>query len=110
MAVKEFEIKRYFCFLFMIGFYCPGGQIVGNPSSYECPAGYFCKAGSSTYTICPSGTYQDLTGQSTCKTCLEGFYCDNSNGPITNYTLSVCPSGKCRFNSKKQQNFRLVNN
>ena len=67
-------------------------KIVSNPCGLECPAGYYCVAGSSTYTICSSGTYQDVVGQSTRKTCMEGFYCDNSNGPITNYTTTVCPS------------------
>jgi hypothetical protein len=78
---------------FSSGYYCPSGQTVRNPSAFECPAGHLCITGSSTYRKCPSGSYQDEVRQSTCKTCLEGFYCDNSLGPIVNVTQYDCPVG-----------------
>ena len=85
------ELSNLFCPI--IGYYCPEGQIVRNPSAYLCSAGYFCQTGSPSETLCPSGSYQDEAGQSTCKNCPEGFYCDSSVGPIVNYTLYSCPEG-----------------
>lgn len=79
---------------FNTGYYCPSGQTVRNPSTYECPAGYMCPEGSSIYQLCSAGFYQDEVGQATCKECPAGFYCDNSVGPITNYTTYICPEGK----------------
>ncbi|XP_023933458.1 uncharacterized protein LOC106181652, partial [Lingula anatina] len=75
------------------GYYCPGGQSVSNPNGLECPAGYYCPLGSSTFRICPSGTYQDWTQQSYCKWCPPGYYCDNSIEAVVNYTAYVCPQG-----------------
>ena len=76
------------------GYYCPDGQTVRDPSPYECPAGYFCVQGSSTYTLCASGYYNDEVRQSACKDCPQGFYCNSALGPILNYTLYECPEGK----------------
>ena len=55
--------------------------------------GYYCETGSRNYTICPSGTYQDELAQWTCKECIEGFYCDNGDGPVVDVTLYECPEG-----------------
>ena len=38
-----------------------------------CPRGYFCPAGSVIPQGCPAGTYQDLEGEYTCKTCPAGM-------------------------------------
>jgi len=57
----SFKNLRFFysvLFLTTLGYYCPAGQNSDTPSAYECPAGYYCLTGVSTYTICPSGTYQ----------------------------------------------------
>lgn len=75
------------------GYYCPEGQTVRNPSPYECDPGYYCTVGSSIQTICQSGQYQDEAGQSSCKDCPVGFYCDNSLGPITTPSNYPCPEG-----------------
>ena len=75
------------------GYYCPEGQVVRDPSAYLCPVGYYCPQGSASQTLCASGTYQDEAGQSLCKECPEGFYCDSSLGPIVNYTIYLCPEG-----------------
>ncbi|PIK41162.1 hypothetical protein BSL78_21986 [Apostichopus japonicus] len=75
------------------GFYCPGGQTVSNPNEYRCQEGYYCPLGSPGETPCPAGWYQDQDGQPDCKECLPGFYCDDTNGPVVNYTLYICPEG-----------------
>lgn len=53
------------------GYYCPSGQVTHSPISYICPAAHFCLRGSPDPAPCPSGTYQDQTGQDNCKTCPE---------------------------------------
>ncbi|PIK35709.1 hypothetical protein BSL78_27465 [Apostichopus japonicus] len=75
------------------GFYCPGGQTVSNPNEFRCQEGYYCPLGSPGETPCPAGWYQDQDGQPDCKECLPGFYCDDTNGPVVNYTLYICPEG-----------------
>ena len=37
-----------------------------------CPLGSFCLAGSDVPSNCLAGTYQDETGQSDCKPCVQG--------------------------------------
>lgn len=55
-----------------------------------CPKGYMCPVGSELPTECPAGTYQDEEGQSTCKTCPEGFYCTTNS---TDFSDKPCPVG-----------------
>ena len=43
--------------------------------------------------ICENGTYQNEIGQSSCKECPAGYFCDNTLAPVVlNYT-GLCPSG-----------------
>ncbi len=49
------------------GFYCPVGQIRGDPPPYDCWKAYYCEAGSATPKPCPSGSYQNEVQQATCK-------------------------------------------
>lgn len=49
-----------------------------------------CPVGSELPTECPAGTYQDEEGQSTCKTCPEGFYCTTNS---TDFSDKPCPVG-----------------
>nr|XP_048683106.1 sushi, von Willebrand factor type A, EGF and pentraxin domain-containing protein 1-like [Caretta caretta] len=44
--------------------------------NYICPVGHYCPTGSPEPKTCPSGKYQDQTGQSRCKTCPAGKFCD----------------------------------
>lgn len=39
---------------------------------YQCPPGHACPVGSAEPTICSPGTFQPLSGQSTCNTCPPG--------------------------------------
>nr|XP_054760934.1 uncharacterized protein LOC129267226 [Lytechinus pictus] len=73
------------------GYYCPVGQSSSNP--FPCGEGYYCEEGSPSETACESGTYQDETGQSSCKICNGGYYCDVANAPISDYTNFPCPVG-----------------
>ena len=75
------------------GYYCPTGQQTATPAEYTCPEGHYCETGSPDPVPCPSGTYQDTPGQWTCKTCLEGHYCNATIGPVVWYGSYVCPSG-----------------
>ncbi|XP_071505048.1 uncharacterized protein [Diadema antillarum] len=75
------------------GFYCPGGQTIPTPNEYRCRPGYYCEEGVAEEHACPAGTYQDEPQRWDCKTCPASFYCDDTNGPIVNYTSYICPEG-----------------
>ncbi len=54
-----------------------------------------CPLGSGDKVICDGGTYQDTTGQSTCKTCSKGNYCKFTDGTGLEAEVA-CPKGyKC---------------
>ncbi|XP_050777455.1 signal peptide, CUB and EGF-like domain-containing protein 3 [Gopherus flavomarginatus] len=57
------------------GWFCPEGSVSGLNPDYICPVGHYCPAGSPEPKPCPSGKYQDQTGQSLCKTCPAGRFC-----------------------------------
>jgi hypothetical protein len=62
----------------------------------DCPAGHYCPSGSFQGTKCAHGTYQDLTGQISCKNCTENFICNDL--ALTSQT--TCPDyRKCPANS-----------
>lgn len=46
-----------------MGYYCPAGQNVSNPTAYICTPGHYCPAGSPSEVSCPSGLYQNEAGQ-----------------------------------------------
>lgn len=54
------------------GFYCPAGQSSATPANYTCPAGHYCPGGTGDPVECPSGSYQDAMGQTTCDDCPVG--------------------------------------
>jgi len=100
---------------------CPVGTYrttSGGTSTADCvptPAGYFTsKSGSAYYTVnlcdyghfcparshqslmyhCPKGMYQDLIDQTSCKTCIQGYYCNEVQIlPILCPQGSYCPAG-----------------
>ena len=57
-------------------------------------SGHYCPSGSHEEIRCLSGTYQDETGQGSCKTCPVGYFCDNTYAPVVLFNSSVCPLGK----------------
>ena len=59
------------CQLLFLGYYCPMGQSIAAP--FMCRSGYYCPEGSHEEIHCPSGTYQDETGQGQCKECPSGW-------------------------------------
>ena len=71
------------------GYYCPAGT-GALPDSLKCTLGHRCPLGSSSPVPCSSGEYQDVTGQSVCKTCPSGYYCDGSTITPTDFP---CPAG-----------------
>ncbi|KAK2153848.1 hypothetical protein LSH36_283g03001 [Paralvinella palmiformis] len=75
------------------GWYCPLGQDAAQPTGYNCTQGHYCPEGSAIAVPCPSGSYQDLLGQITCKPCVAGYYCDSTSQPVVDYTNTPCPSG-----------------
>eukprot|EP00657_Telonema_sp_P-1_P010142 TRINITY_DN4439_c0_g1_i2.p2 TRINITY_DN4439_c0_g1~~TRINITY_DN4439_c0_g1_i2.p2 ORF type:complete len:259 (+),score=79.40 TRINITY_DN4439_c0_g1_i2:266-1042(+) len=77
------------------GYFCPGGQSQGNESSKICPAGFYCPAGSPAAIRCPVGQFQDEVGQTTCKSCPTGYFCNPKDlCPGTNMSMpQACPSG-----------------
>ena len=75
--------------LCLAGYFCPSGT--ADPASNRtllCPAGSYCPLGSSVPIACDAGSYQDETGQSSCKTCPAGSVC--VSGTVT---PSECPRG-----------------
>ncbi|XP_075765836.1 uncharacterized protein LOC106731521 [Pelodiscus sinensis] len=100
------------------GFYCTGGASSPKPTEGVtgniCPLGSYCAAGSTMPRLCPPGTFSNLLGQSMVSQCQicpsgfycagsglsaptgecqEGYYCDNSQGPVSDFTLYPCPQG-----------------
>lgn len=45
------------------GYYCPPGQAVSTPPDFICTTGHYCPRGSASQIACPSGEYQDESGQ-----------------------------------------------
>ncbi|CAM4612397.1 unnamed protein product [Lepidochelys kempii] len=100
------------------GFYCTGGAASSKPmdgaTGNICPLGTYCTAGSTMPRLCPPGTFSNLLGQSMVSQCQlcpsgfycegsglsaptgecwEGYYCDSSQGPVSDFTLYPCPQG-----------------
>ena len=66
---------------------CPNGQYSPDTKTCDyCPAGYKCPGG--TLIKCPAGTYQGVTGQTSCSDCTTGHYCpEGATSP------TICPVG-----------------
>ncbi|RUS80924.1 hypothetical protein EGW08_011305, partial [Elysia chlorotica] len=82
------------------GFYCPAGQDSANPPEFNCTLGHYCPEASAQPVTCEPGYYQDDEGQSVCKNCPAGSYCDPvevasiSGIPGDGVTIpAVCPEG-----------------
>ncbi|KAM4652057.1 LOW QUALITY PROTEIN: uncharacterized protein O3C94_014393 [Discoglossus pictus] len=73
------------------GFYCPERHSSSN--GYPCPKGHHCPAGSSAPVPCEAGSYQNKEKQNICLTCEAGFYCDDNEEPVSDFTQFSCPQG-----------------
>ena len=82
------------------GYYCPKGQ--KSATAIKCSLGHFCVGGRGAEEPCRSGTYQDSLGQSECKTCPEGYYCNATSTPVINYVSNVCPPGHYCINGTER--------
>ena len=85
------------------GYYCQKatgatvGYTIPNPSSQICNKGYYCPTGTTTQVACSSSTYQDNSGQATCKPCPAGYYCSATAKTLCNPSITTisfyCPGG-----------------
>lgn len=80
------QVWLHYCSFLSTGYYCPTGQSSSSP--FPCGEGYYCEEGSANETACVSGTYQDDTGQSSCKLCNGGtkmtdFFLTQGNVMVT---------------------------
>jgi len=76
----------------------PEGAYAYSPGAtnyYWCLKGYYCTG--ATLTACPSGTYQDVTGQASCKRCPAGQYSTSTTANM----CTACPAGSFCSNSIK---------
>lgn len=62
---------------------------------------HYCPEGTSVPLSCPSGTYNNLTGQWNCTECPAGFYCNENT---TSYEIFPCPTGYYCPNGTKHAN------
>ena len=70
-------------------YFCPAGSASGTIPENICPTNHYCPAQSATPTPCPPAQFQDLVGQTSCKPCVEGFYCPG--GDYFDQQLSLDP-------------------
>ena len=69
-------------------------------------SGHHCPVGSDNPVRCASGTYQDDLGQSICKDCPSGYYCDNVQDPVVLYNNSTCPECYyCPLNTERANQY-----
>lgn len=84
------------------GFYCPGGDV--DPT-FECTLGHFCAGGDKEPVNCPSGSYQNVTGQAECHPCPAGYFCEEAQ-----VTPAECPKGHyCPAGTKYATEFPCPN-
>ncbi|KAM9299008.1 uncharacterized protein PAF06_016002 [Gastrophryne carolinensis] len=69
------------------GYYCTEGS--HSPVQHEVPPGFFSQSGAFRPEPCPPGTFQPLSGQSSCRACPLGNFCNSSNLSDVN----ACPQG-----------------
>eukprot|EP00994_Dinema_validum_P000383 NODE_1071_length_1119_cov_117.414953_g820_i0.p1 GENE.NODE_1071_length_1119_cov_117.414953_g820_i0~~NODE_1071_length_1119_cov_117.414953_g820_i0.p1 ORF type:complete len:315 (-),score=41.32 NODE_1071_length_1119_cov_117.414953_g820_i0:16-960(-) len=85
------------------GFYCPQGT--AEPVLL-CSVGYHCPQGTFVPRDCMNGTFQDEMGQSKCKPCPPGYYCEQESN-VTDYVRpKPCPEGHyCPSSTRKPTQF-----
>lgn len=69
------------------GFYCTSGS--SSPTQKLTPAGSYTLEGDSAPRLCPPGSYQSDSGQSSCAPCSAGRLCDRAGTVIPD----ICPAG-----------------
>ena len=73
-------------------YYCPEGAT--RATFLDCPMGAYCPAGSAMPTLCPNGTYSNVTNleaKSECTICPGGYYCETEG--LENPT-GLCKEGR----------------
>ena len=86
------------------GYYCDDGSNATRPHPFEvtdskgiCPLGHFCVGG--VRAQCDLGSYQDQTGQTTCKQCPSGYWCNDPG--LESFSGKQCPVGHFCVQSTK---------
>lgn len=80
------------------GYYCPEGA--DSATYITCPMGSYCGNGSAMHSLCPQGTYSNvthLTNESECLPCPGGSYCETTS--LTAPT-GLCGEGMCYIASR----------
>ena len=77
------------------GFYClRGAQLPNNAvrdsTSGPCPVAHHCPQGTGYPLGCPAGTYMPVEGESSCWSCMKGYYCPAN---VSDYKPYPCPVG-----------------
>ncbi|XP_071958404.1 uncharacterized protein [Antedon mediterranea] len=86
------------------GYYCDSGVDMSTPTHNDghkgtggvCPVGSYCPKGTVIPFECEAGTYTDSEGQSSCNSCLAGFYCPTNTSDPLDFPCPVgsyCPTG-----------------
>ena len=92
-AVRGRKVEQ--CLTCPPGYACPSST--GDYELYPCPGGGYCKAGSSSKTNCPAGTFRNkLRGieEGSCDQCPDGYYCTaGSVNPTVCSRGNICPIG-----------------
>ena len=87
------------------GYFCSGRAT--HDQQYECPEGHKCPEGSERPDACDAGYFQDQRGESTCKPCPRGYYCNDTNGPVIRYGEYECIEGHyCPQRTKYAHEFK----
>ena len=77
------------------GYFCPQGSAQPRKENI-CFAGSYCPGQTSHPILCTPGTYQDGEGESLCKTCPRGSYCEEGTATSLGKQCpkgSYCPPG-----------------
>eukprot|EP01022_Parablepharisma_sp_SALTPOND_P014589 TRINITY_DN199_c1_g1_i1.p1 TRINITY_DN199_c1_g1~~TRINITY_DN199_c1_g1_i1.p1 ORF type:complete len:4309 (-),score=431.50 TRINITY_DN199_c1_g1_i1:34-12960(-) len=91
--------KQGACITCPKGYFCEAGSVTFT-SNQDCPPGYYCPAGTrySTEHPCPAGTYNpnsNAFSQSQCIPCEPGYYCSGQARTAMDYNLKCAPGYYC---------------
>ncbi|KAF8822159.1 GCC2 and GCC3 domain-containing protein [Cardiosporidium cionae] len=77
------------------GYYCEENSTTPTPAGYECPNnGVYCPKGSFRPLLCPGGTYNNVSKQSSCFPCPSNFRClEHTKLPEICPNNKICPEG-----------------
>lgn len=92
-ACPFYNMSSYVEYPCQAGYYCPSGSVDTTWGDHICPIGHSCPAQSGHPIPCAATFYQDEPQQSSCKTCLDGYYCPGTSIAGVVGGISICPEG-----------------